>query len=413
MINFQKHILANGLRVLVHIDKSAPIAAFNMLYNVGSKDESPDRTGLAHLFEHLMFGGSENVISFDGPLEEAGGQSNAFTSSDITNYFITIPKQNLETAFWLESDRLNSLTLNQNSINVQKAVVIEEFKQRYLNQPYGDAWLLLRPLAYKVHPYSWPTIGKDISHIENAGDDEIREFFNKHYAPANAILAVSGNVDPDEIFRFAEKWFGPIQRNFSYKRLLPSEPVQIKERSMTVIRDVPYDSIYLSFHCPGRKHPDFYSTDLISDILCGSESSHLYRELVKKKQLFSELDAFNTGDVENGLFILAGKVKNNINIEEAANGLRGGISEFITKNLELNELDKVKHKAETAIAYSELKALDKAMNLAIFENLGNANLVNEELANYESVTLNDISRVSNSILEFNNASFLYYKKDTL
>ncbi len=382
-----------------------------MLYNVGSKNEHPDKTGLAHLFEHLMFGGTENVRSFDGILEEAGGSSNAFTSNDITNYYITIPKQNLETAFWLESDRLTSLKLSRKSIDTQKSVVIEEFKQRYLNQPYGDIWHLLRPLAYPVHPYGWPTIGKEIQHISNMPDAEFQNFFNRHYTPGNAILSVAGNIDPEEVFDLAEKWFGPVKRKNNNFTSATFEPVHHTERTLTVERNIPQNAVYLAFHCPGRKEIGFYSADLLSDMLCGSESSKIYRELVKNKQVFSELDTFLTGDSDTGLLIFAGKVPNGINVHHAMEDLKSEISVFLDGEQIKHDLDKVKHKTETAISYSGLKALDKAMNLAFFENLSDARQINDELDNYNKISKDELVFQAHNILNFNNAAVLYYLQD--
>ena len=381
-----------------------------MLYNVGSKNEQPEKTGLAHLFEHLMFGGTENINSFDGILEEAGGSSNAFTSSDITNYYITIPKQNLETAFWLESDRMASLELSQKSINTQKAVVIEEFKQRYLNQPYGDVWHLLRPLAYTNHPYSWPTIGKEISQITNMPDQEFISFFNQFYTPGNAILSVAGNLDPDEIFQMAEKWFGQIKREYIMGISIPPEPAQLSERALTVERQVPQNAVYIGFHCPGRKDSGFYTADLLSDMLCGSESAYIYRELVKNKQIFSELDTFLTGDTETGLLVFAGKVPDGIQVDRAVEALKSEILHYLSGNQIQGDLEKVKHKTETAISYSGLKALDKAMNLAFFENLSEASQVNNEMNLYNNITKNDLLNQANCILNDNNGSILYYLK---
>ena len=267
MILCDKFTLSNGLRVLVHKDKITPVVAVNLLYNVGSKHEDPNRTGFAHLFEHLMFGGSLNIPVYDEPLEQASGENNAFTSNDITNYYLSLPKENIETAFWLESDRMLSLAFSQKSLDVQKSVVVEEFNQRYLNQPYGDVWLLLRPLAYKVHPYQWPTIGKEPKHISEASMEEVKDFFYSHYAPNNAILCVAGDVTTAQVRELAEKWFGPIPKRTVKTNSISKEPVQTDARRLEVTRNVPYNSIYIAFHMCHKLHPDFATTDLISDIL--------------------------------------------------------------------------------------------------------------------------------------------------
>ena len=317
MISFNRFTLSNGLRVIVHRDTSTPLVAMNILYNVGSRDEDPDRTGFAHLFEHLMFGGSANIPKYDEPLERVGGENNAFTNNDITNYYLTLPKENLETAFWLESDRMFDLSFSQKSFDVQRNVVVEEFRQNYLNQPYGDAWLLMRPLAYKVHPYQWATIGKEPSHIENASMEEVKAFYAKFYNPCNAIMVVAGNITTDEIHSLSEKWFGPINKGKSYTRQLPVEPEQTELRSSTVERSVPFDSIYKAWHMCGRMDHGFYATDLISDILSAGQSGRLYQELIKKRQLFSELNAFISGDTDAGLFVVTGKLMKGTGFETA------------------------------------------------------------------------------------------------
>ncbi|PKP38211.1 MAG: peptidase M16, partial [Bacteroidetes bacterium HGW-Bacteroidetes-15] len=301
MIHFEKFTLENGLRVIVHKDATTPMVAVNLLYNVGSKHEDPNRTGFAHLFEHFMFGGSANIPLYDDPVERASGENNAFTSNDITNYYLTLPKANMETAFWLESDRMLSLAFSQKSLDVQKNVVVEEFNQRYLNQPYGDVWLLLRPLAYKVHPYQWPTIGKEPKHITEASLDDVKEFFYNHYAPNNAILCVAGDVETKEVEKLAQKWFGPIPQRAIKSTEIPKEPEQTEPRKLEVSRDVPYNSIYIAYHMCDKLHPDYPATDLISDILSNGKSARLFQNLVKKQNLFSNIDAFVSGDNDEGL----------------------------------------------------------------------------------------------------------------
>ena len=306
MIKYKKHILKNGLRVILHKDESTPVACVNILYDVGARDENENKTGFAHLFEHLMFGGSVNIPDYDKPLQQVGGTSNAFTSNDITNYYETLPLENLETALWLESDRMLSLAFTPKSLEVQRNVVIEEFKQRYLNQPYGDVWLLLRPLAYKNHPYLWPTIGKEISHIENAAMEDVKAFFKKHYCPLNAILCIAGNMEEEKALKLAEKWFSDIPSGDPYIRNLPKEPVQNEPRELRVERDVPADAIYKVWHMCSRTSPKYYATDLISDILSRGKSSRLYQILVKEKRMFTEANAFVMGDLDEGLFVFSG-----------------------------------------------------------------------------------------------------------
>jgi len=408
MINFERFELDNGLKVIVHQDKSTPIVAFNLLYDVGARDEDPSRTGFAHLFEHLMFGGSVNISDYDEVVEKSGGQNNAFTSNDITNYYITLPKDNLEQAFRLESDRMLSLAFTPKSLEVQRQVVIEEFKQNYLNQPYGDIHLLLRPLAYKEHPYQWPTIGKEVSHIEEATMEEVKAFFYKHYAPNNAILVVAGDVEVDEIKAFSEKWFAPIERREVAVRNLPKEPRQEKARTLKVERDVPVDVIYKAFHMCARTDNDFYSTDLISDILSRGNSSRLYNSLVKEQKLFSDIDAFIGGELDEGLFYFAGKLAPGVSMEQAEAGIDAEIEKLRTELVGDNELRKVKNKVESAHMFSELNVLNKAMNLATSELMGDVNLANMQIEFYEAVTAEKIRAIAKDIFRKENSNTLYY-----
>lgn len=408
MIKYNSFVLKNGLRVLVHEDHTTPMAVVNVLYDVGAKDENPEQTGFAHLFEHLMFGGSVNIPQYDGPLQLVGGENNAFTSNDITNYYITLPALNIETAFWLESDRMLSLAFSEKSLDVQRNVVSEEFKQRYLNQPYGDAWLKLSPLAYKKHPYQWPTIGKELSHIENAKIEDVKAFFKKHYTPQNAILVVAGSVQLEEIKSLAEKWFEPIDSGNNYKRNLPTEPKQLKARRTTIKSNVPSDSIMIAFHMGGRLDEEYYTCDLISDILSQGQSSRLYRRLLKEQELFSEINAYITGSIDPGLFIIEGKPHEGVSIEVAEEALWSELQKLKYEYVLDYELEKVKNKTESTLEFSELSILNKAMNLAYFELLGDANLINSEAERYLEVTLEDIKRQSKKLFRKGNSSTLIY-----
>ena len=410
MINFEKFTLENGLKVIVHKDTSTPIVAFNLLYDVGARDESEAQTGFAHLFEHLMFGGSINVPNFDEPLQKVGGTNNAFTSNDITNYYITLPKDNLETAFWLDSDRMLSLAFTEKSLEVQRSVVIEEFKQNYLNQPYGDVWLLLRPLAYTTHPYKWDTIGKEISHIENATMGDVKAFFHKHYLPNNAILTVAGDIETEEIKTLANKWFGDIPSGNITDRKLPKEPKQTEERRLEVSRDVPANAIYKAYHMPNKTHADYYTIDLLSDVLSLGKSSRIYVSLVKNQKLFSEISAFISGSHDEGLFTISGKLLEGVSFKTAEEAILKEV-ELIKKELvNAAELSKVKNKIESTSQFSETSVLNKAMSLSFAELLGNANDVNSEVENYQKVTAESINRVANEILIKTNCSTLIYAK---
>ncbi|MGQ1784215.1 MULTISPECIES: M16 family metallopeptidase [unclassified Saccharicrinis] len=408
MIEIQKYKLDNGLRLVVHQDKTTPLAAINVLYNVGAKDEDESKTGFAHLFEHLMFGGSKNIPSYDNPLQNAGGDNNAWTNNDLTNYYLTLPASNLETGLWLESDRMLELDFSQESLDVQKKVVVEEFKQRYLNQPYGDIPLLLRPLAYKVHPYKWPTIGADIKHIEEASLKEVKSFFYSHYAPNNAVLTVTGNVEPEDVFAKVKKWFGNIPARDVVKRNLPVEPEQTEMRELTVEEDVPSDLLQLVFHMCARTDQEYYATDLLSDVLSNGTSARIFQRLVKERKLFTDLHAYVSGDIEKGLFTFAGNISDDVNIYEAEKAIWEEIEVIKNTLVSDYELQKVKNKVESSMMFSEINFLNKAMNLAQFELLGKAEDVNDEVEKYNKVTAEEIQRCAQTIFKKNNCSILYY-----
>ena len=390
MIPFEKFVLPNGLRVIVQEDHTSPMAVLNIIYDVGAKDENPDQTGFAHLFEHLMFGGSVNIPSYDEPLQRVGGENNAFTNNDFTNYYIQVPAVNIETAFWLESDRMLSLAFSEKSLEVQRNVVIEEFKQRYLNQPYGDVWLKLKPLAYQVHPYQWATIGKEISHIENAKIADVKAFFAKHYNPSNAVLVVAGAVTLAEVKSLCDKWFSPIPAGIKYERNLPDEPIQLAERSLKVYAKVPTDAIYKAFHIDSRLSGLYNTADLISDILSRGESSRLYQSLVKNKRIFSEINAYISGDIEPGLLIVEGKLMPGITMEQADESIWIALDEMKTDTVPVREMQKNINKLVSAFVFGEMSLLNKAMNLAYYELLGDANLINVELEQYQQITVEAI-----------------------
>lgn len=408
MVSFERFTLANGLKVLVHEDPTTPMAVVNILYDVGARDEHPDQTGFAHLFEHLMFGGSVNIPSYDEPLQRVGGENNAFTSNDITNYYITLPAVNLETAFWLESDRMLSLAFSEKSLEVQRNVVCEEFKQRYLNQPYGDVWLRLRPMAYKQHPYQWATIGKSLDHIENAKIEDVKAFFARHYNPSNAIMVVGGDVKSDEVKRLAEKWFGNIPSGEKLPRMLPIEDDQNEERKEVVKANVPLNALYKVFHMPARTEAGYYAADLISDILSRGNSSRLFRNLLKDKKLFSDINAYLTGSLDAGLFVVEGKPVPGVSMEQAEAAVWEELERLCTEAVPETELTKVKNKMESTMVFSEMSLLDKAMNLAYFELLGDADLLNVEIQKYLDVTAEQIQAQAKQIFRRENSSTLHY-----
>jgi len=408
MIYFERTKLANGLTVIGHRDKTTPMVAIDICYNVGSRDEHPDRTGFAHLFEHLMFGGSKNIPVYDEPLQKAGGDNNAFTSNDLTNYYLTLPKNNIETGFWLESDRMLELAFSGPSLEVQRNVVIEEFKQRYLNQPYGDVWPLIRQMAYQAHPYQWPTIGREVSHIEKADMQQVKDFFYAHYAPDNAVLVVSGDIDFEQVVTLANKWFGPIPNRSVKPRNLPLEPVQTELRVQTVARDVPNNTLYLAYHMPDHLDPKYYAVDLISDVLSNGNSSRMYLNLVQKEKLFTELDAYLSGDFEPGLFIVSGKPSDGVSLDKAREAIYRELDRMKQERVSEYELEKVKNKVEANMEYSEMNYLTKAMNLATNEILQDAHLINSQVDLYRSITTEKIQEVAQQIFRAENCSVLNY-----
>ncbi|GAB4124864.1 MAG: pitrilysin family protein [Raineya sp.] len=410
MLTYEKFVLDNGLNVLVHQDSTTPIVAFNLLYNVGAKDEDENKTGFAHLFEHLMFGGSKHIPSYDAPLQMVGGENNAFTTNDLTNYYITLPKANMETAFWLESDRMLALSFEPEVLETQRSVVIEEFKQRYLNQPYGDAWLKLRPLAYQVHPYRWATIGKDISHIERATMEDVKNFFYKFYIPNNAYLCVAGDVSVAEVEALCKKWFEPIPAGQAYSRNLPKEPKQNEARLARTKANVPLDALYKAYKMPARMHPDFQAVDLLSDILGRGKSSRLYENLVRKQQIFNNINAYITDSVEEGLLVISGHVNQGIDIETANKAVEDVIGHLLDKGVEESELEKVKNKALSTFLFSEMELLYRAMNLCYFTMLGNTDKFNQIESDILSVSKKQIDKLAQEVLQANNCSTLFYEK---
>ncbi len=409
MISYDHFVLDNGLKVYVHKDTSTPIAAVNICYNVGSRDETEDKTGFAHLFEHLMFGGSRNIPSYDTPLQKVGGENNAFTSPDITNYYITLPAVNLETAFWLESDRMMALSFDPQVLEVQQKVVIEEFKQRYLNQPYGDVWLKLRPLAYKNHPYRWATIGKEIAHIEDAKLDDVRDFFYKHYLPNNATMVVAGNVSTEQVKQLCKKWFEPIPAGKLTTRNLPQEVRQTEARFLETEAKVPLNALYKTWHTPARHAQDFNAVDLLSDVFGRSKSSRLYTKLVKEKPLFNTINAYVTASLDPGLFVVQGNLNQGVSLEEGEAAVNEVLADLLSNPIQEEELTKVKNQAESTLVFSEMELLNRAMNLAFAANAGNVEYANQESDKIQAVTTDAVAKQATTILRPENCSTMYYR----
>jgi zinc protease len=408
MIQFERFTMANGLRVIVHQDTSTPMAVMNIMYDVGARDENPAQTGFAHLFEHLMFGGSVNIPDYDEPLQMAGGENNAYTTNDLTNYYIQLPAQNLETAFWLESDRMLSLAFGEKSLETQRKVVCEEFKEHYLTKPYGDVWHKMRELAYQKHPYRWMTIGKELSHIEEAKLEDVKNFFFKHYRPVNAVLVVAGNVTTERVKELAEKWFGDIPTGEKYVRNLPQEEAQTIARRLEIKADVPLDAFYKCWHMGSRLDKSYHAVDLLTDILSGGGSSRLYQALVKEKQLFSNIECHHFGSTDNGLVTVEGKLVKGVMIADAEKAVEAELEKIKNELVSEAELQKVKNKTESMIAFEDMSVMSRANSLAYYEILGDASWMNEELDKYAAVTVADIQEQAKQIFREENSNTLYY-----
>jgi zinc protease len=408
MINFEKFQLANGLRVIVHEDESTPMAVLDVIYDVGARDENPARTGFAHLFEHLMFGGSVNIDDFETPSQLAGGENNAFTTNDLTNYYMQLPAENIETAFWLESDRMLSLAFSEKSLAVQRKVVSEEFKEHYINKPYGDVWFKMRELAYKVHPYRWMTIGKELSHIEHAQLTDVRNFFKKHYCPLNAVLVVAGNVKTLQVRELAEKWFGGISPGEKYVRQIPQEPQQTEGRLLEIRADVPLDALYKCYHMAARTDNRYYVAELICEVLGGGASSRLHQRLVKEKKLFSHIECYQSGSTDPGMLVIEGKLIKGVEMHVADKAVEEELDKICAQKIDEKELTKIKNKTESAIVFEDMSVMNRAANLAMYELLGDANLMNTELEKYQSVTADEILAESRVIFDQKNSNTMYY-----
>lgn len=406
---FEQYSLKNGLKVILHQDKNTPLAVVNTLYKVGSRNENSNRTGFAHLFEHLMFSGSANAPEYDTIVEQAGGENNAYTNTDITNYYINLPAANIETALWLEADRMFQLNINKKSLETQRKVVVEEFKQRYLNKPYGDASLLLRPLIYTQHPYRWSTIGKEPSHIEQATLEEVKAFYKAWYSPNNAILSIAGNFDQNQIKEYVEKWFGAIEPSAVPTLSLPIEPDKAQRSFLQVERKIPSSALYMAFLMCNRLHPHYYAFDMISDILGNGKSSRLYQTLIKEKKIFQDISCYIAGSLDKGFLLIEGKILDNISLEQAEMEV-WKVIENTSKSITEYELNKVKNKYESAYFSSLVSLISRAENLAFYENLQNAELINKEIENYSKTDLNTIQHILKNELVPHKSIVLYYKK---
>lgn len=411
MIAFDKIVLNNGLTVIIHEDKSTPMVAINIVYNVGSRDEDADHTGFAHLFEHLMFGGSVNIPDFDKVIQEAGGENNAFTNTDLTNFYDVVPAENVESALWLESDRMLHLKFSKKTLNTQKKVVIEEFKETCLNEPYGDMWHHLSKLAYSIHPYQWPTIGKEMSHISNATLEQVESFFYQYYRPENAVIVLAGNISSTKGFSLVEKWFGEIPRGQFSKKILPVEPIQKEMRQVILHQEVPHDAIYQGYHIGDRLSDEYYACDLLSDVLANGRSSRFYQRLYKEKQLFSTIDAFISGSLDPGLFVIEGKTMPDVTIDNGKQAIMQELEILQNEKIPERELTKLKNSVESSLAFSEVSVLNKAISLAYFEILGDAQLVNTEGARYQELTSEDLLLAAQNVFQTHNCNEVIYLRN--
>lgn len=409
MLSIRKTILDNGLRVIVHEDHTTPLAACNIVYNVGSRDEHPDHTGFAHLMEHFMFTGSKNVPDFDKVLQKVGAINNAYTSQDLTHYYEVLPANNLETTLWLESDRMLELAFRQQSLDIQKQVVIEEFKENFLNRPYGDLMMLFNQMAYERHPYQWLPIGKKPEHIAEVDMDMIKDFYYRFYRPNNAVLVVAGNVHFDEVAALAEKWFGDIPPGDVPEKNYPKELPQKNLRIKTVERNVPSDVLMKGWLMCNRMHPDYYACDLLSDMFGTGQSSYLYQKLVNEQKLFTDISASVMGTTDEGLFLISGRPVEGVSIEDADAALCSYLYGFKPDNNFSHDLEKVQNRAESVLLNNEIKIDDRATNLAVGETISNVEYFLDERQHYFDVTEEQMLRLISEMLTEKRSNTLYYK----
>lgn len=413
MIDFKKYTLDNGLRLLVHPDASTPMVTVCLTYDVGTRDEDPERTGFAHLFEHLMFGGSKHAPNFDDYIQNAGGENNAMTNQDMTIYYDMLPVENLEVALWLEADRMANLNLTKKALNKERKVVVEEFKETSIEEPYGDIWHHIGPLVYTVHPYSVPTIGKTFKHIEDATLEEVAAFYRKFYCPNNAILSICGKVEAEEVFEKVNKWFGQIPAAAPNLRNLPKEPMQTERRELWVKAAVEAPAIYFVFHAAERMHPDYYLDEILSDVLGDGDASLLFKKMVKELQLFSEVDAYITGTLDTGLFVLEGKLAEGHNFEEAEAAFWNILNILKENPLSEKDLQRQQNRIEHNLEFAEVTSFHKAVSLGYYELLGDANWINEEGARYRSITVEGIQNRAQALFQPHKVSVVYYQPNEI
>ena len=410
-LQFKRHILANGLRLIVHEDHSTPLASCNVVYNVGSRDENPEMTGMAHLFEHFMFTGSKHIPDYDAQLQSVGAFNNAYTTQDITHYYITLPAVNIEHALWLESDRMLELAFQQEKLDIQKHVVIEEFKENFLNRPYGDMWMLYNQFFFQKHTYQWLPIGKEISHIEKVSMDDMKAFFYRFYRPNNAVLTIAGDVKFEEIVPLVEKWFGPIPAGTDsvWDRKYPQENLQTEKRLFEVQRNVPADMLFKGWPTCGRLTPDFYAYDMLSDLFGSGQSSYLYKKFVMEDALFTDISAYITGTLDPGIFIIGGRPAEGVSIEEANKRLSDYLYQLPQNCINAHDLQKVKNRVESIILQNDIKIEDRSSSLAVAECFSCAEDFNDETNRYFAVSEEQINTLCNNMFRQEQETTMYYK----
>ncbi len=410
MINYRERILSNGLRVVVGRDHSSKLAAVNILYCVGARNENPEQTGFAHLFEHLMFKGTEQFPSFDAIVQSASGENNAFTNSDYTDFYITLPKVSVKLALALEADRMRGLRLTDETLETEKRVVIEEYKQRYLNQPYGDLMMLVRDMCYKTHPYRWATIGLSPDHIASATMEQVRHFYNRFYRPSNAILSICADIDEEEMFEMCEEFFGGVESHDTPLEVsLPVEAQQSEARRVEVERDVPATYIVIAFHIGGRTSDDFFVADVVSDLLAGGDSGRLHQRLVKEQGLMSSVNAYLSGDIDPGLFFFTGQLLPDVEVERAEEAIWEQIELLKTEAASDYEMEKVKNKFEANTLFGEINVMNKAMNMGFYKMTGDLSLINREVDIYREITQPQIQELSSRLFTRERSNTLIYR----
>ena len=407
MIEIVEHKLPNGLKVVFNRNRSSQLAVVNMAYTVGARNEQPGKTGLAHFLEHLMFTGTFDVPSFDELLQSAGGESNAWTNNDLTNFYDVLPVNNLEVAIALEADRMCGLRLDDKSFESQKSVVVEEFKQRCLNVPYGNQEHLLRDLAYKVHPYRWPTIGQTVDDVQGITKDDVKYYYNNYYVPSGAVLSIVADADADEVLSMVERQFGDIEKTGTDKRPYSPEPEQQESRRLVTRQNVPYRRIVRAYHMGDRLCADYAECDILSDVLSNGRSSRLYRNVLAKGDLVSAIDASITANHDAGILKIQASLLPGVDFDKVEAAIDSEIEQMLD-DVTIDEIKKCINKYESNALFSNLTIEERASNMAQCCILGDVNMINTEIDKYQAVTCRSFVESAQKLLRTSNCSTLYY-----